>query len=138
MARTVVVPHTDTSRENDIVVIPGTSWLEDNFFATPDTRWTPRIDAVPGTTREMWTSIGAVPGAGTNHVVRQTVHFTQIIDDGEDEDDEEASHDHIPKTVHFGSVEEAECEDDHTAMMAGKHVNDELSDGAMHDIALSD
>ena len=33
----------------------------------------------------------------------------QIIDDGEDEDDEEDSHD---QRVHFGLIEEAEIQDD--------------------------
>ena len=28
-------------------------------------------------------------------------HFTQMVDDGKGEDDEEDSHDHIPKTVWF-------------------------------------
>ena len=28
--------------------------------------------------------------------------FTQIIDDGEDEHDEDNSHDDVPKTVHYG------------------------------------
>ena len=41
-------------------------------------------------------------------------------DDGEDDDDEEDLYDPAPKTVHFGSIEDAESEEDHTAMMAGK------------------
>ena len=79
----------------------------------------------------MWTRTDAVPGAGTNDGFRQTSHFTRIINEGEDEDDETDSHDHNPKTVHSGSIEEAVSEDDHTAMMAGTRVNDELSDAAM-------
>ena len=56
-----------------------------------------------------------------------------MIDDGEDEDDEENSYEHTPKTVHFGLVEEAD-----TAMMAGKQGGEELSDVGLHDIGFSD
>ena len=125
MARTGSVLDTDTSLENNLVAAPSTSWI-------------PGIGAVPDTTKEMWMSTDTVPVAGTNHGFRQTFHITQIIDDGEDEDDEEDSHDHDPRTVHFGLIEEAGSENDQTAKMAGKHVNDEQSDAAMHHIGICD
>ena len=120
MARTGVVPDKDTARETDLVVVPGTSWRESGVVAAPGKSWICRIDTVPGTTRGRWTSTDAVPGVGTNDGFTETFRFAQIIDDGEDEDDEEDSHDPVPKTVHFGFIEEAESENDHTSMMAGK------------------
>ena len=41
-------------------------------------------------------------------------------------------------TVHLALMKEADCEDDYTAMVAGKLVNDELSDAAMHDKGVRD
>ena len=105
----VVVPGTSTARENGIVVVPGTSWHENDIVAVPGTSWTPRTDTVPGMTREKWTSTDDLPGA-PNDGFRHTFHFTQVIDDGEDEDDEE--------TVQFGLIENAGSEDDRTGMKA--------------------
>ena len=116
MARSDAVPGTRTAGANNIGVLPGTGWHETNIFPAPDTIGIPRIDTVPGTTRELWTSSDAVPDAVPSDGFRRTFHVTQIIDVGEDEDDERPT----PKTVHFGSIEEAECEDGPNSDDGGK------------------
>ena len=90
---------------------------ENNVVAAPGTSWTPRIArARTMVSHNLSISLRLLTMVKT---MMKGIHTTS-------------------KTVHFDFIEEAESEDDHTAMTAGKHVNDELSDSAVHDMGLSD
>ena len=134
MARSDAVPGTRTAGANNIGVLPGTGWHETNIVLAPDTTGIPRIDTVPGTTRELWTSSDAVPGAVPSDGFRRTFHVTQIIDVGEDEDDEDL----LRKQFTLVQSRKRNVRTGQIAMTAGKQSIDESSDVGMHDVALSD